>query len=133
MENEKIDIEKTVNHWIANSDKDYDTMSHLYKAKDYHWALFIGHIVIERLLKAGIVKETTKHAPFTHDLRRLAKLSKIEFQDRHPAWLDTITTFNLNARYDSYKQEFYKKCTLEYTTEWIKNIKELRSWIKMKL
>ena len=133
MENEKFDIEKTVNHWIANSDKDYDTMSHLYGTKDYHWALFIGHIVIERLLKAGIVKETEKHPPFTHDLRRLANLSKIEFQDRHGAWLDTITTFNLNTRYDSYKQEFYKKCTSEYTKEWIENINELRSWIKMKL
>ena len=62
-----------------------------------------------------------------------ANLSKIEFQDRHGAWLDTITTFNLNTRYDSYKQEFYKKCTLKYTKEWIENINELRSWIKMKL
>ena len=133
MENEKIDVEKIQNHWIITSDKDYNTMLHLFEVKDYHWALFIGHIVIERLFKAAIVKATSEHAPFTHDLRRLAKLSKIEFQANQLGWLDTITTFNLNARYDSYKQAFYEKCTLEFTSEWISNIKELRLWIKLRL
>ena len=133
MENEKFDIEKIFNHWIATSDKDYKTMIHLFEVKDYHWSLFIGHIVIERLLKAMVVKITGEHAPFTHDLRRLAKLSKIEFQSNQIGWLDTITTFNLNARYDSYKQAFYEKCTPEFTAEWISNIKELRSWIKQML
>ncbi|MDP2888462.1 MAG: HEPN domain-containing protein [Bacteroidota bacterium] len=133
MENEKIDIEKIYNHWIMTSDKDYHTMIHLFEVKDYHWSLFIGHIVIERLLKAKIVKTTGEHAPFTHDLRRLAKLSKIEFQSDQLGWLDTITTFNLNARYDSYKQAFYEKCTPAFTSEWIANIKELRLWIKQML
>lgn len=133
MENEKIDIEKIFNHWITTSDKDFKTMIHLFDVKDHHWSLFIGHIVIERLLKAMVVKITGEHAPFTHDLRRLAKLSKIEFQSTQIGWLDTITTFNLNARYDSYKQAFYEKCTPEFTPEWISNIKELRLWIKQML
>ncbi len=51
MENEKIDIEKTINHWIVTSDDDYETMIHLYESKDFHWSLFIGHMkVIRRLL-----------------------------------------------------------------------------------
>ncbi len=104
----------------------------VYYAKDYQWSLFIGHIVIERLIKAIVVKETNKHAPFTHDLRRLAKLSQINFEPKHYIWLDTITTFNMNARYDSYKQAFYKKCTSGYTQTWVSNIKELRQWIKQK-
>lgn len=133
MNNNKIDIEKTYNYWITTSDKDFETMVHLYNSKDYHWALFIGHIVIERLIKAGVIKKINDHAPFTHDLRRLAKLSQIEFKNEHLVWLDTITTFNLNTRYDSYKQAFYKKCTSDFTSEWISNIKELRKWIKAKL
>ena len=62
------------------SDRDFETMIHLYETKDYHWALFIGLLVIERLLKAGVVKKSKDHAPFTHDLRRLEKLSGIEFE-----------------------------------------------------
>ena len=131
--NNDINIEKISNHWITTSDKDYETMINLYNSKDYHWSLFIGHIVIERLLKAIVVKQTKNHAPFTHDLRRLAKLSQLDFNDEHIVWLDTITTFNLNARYDSYKQAFYKKCTFGFTTQWISNIKKIRLWIKAKL
>ncbi len=127
---EKIDIEKLVKHWNDASDKDFETMQHLFQSKDFHWALFMGHIVMERLLKAKVVKTIQAHAPFTHDLTRLAKLSAINFSNEHLDWLDTITTFNLNARYDSYKKEFYLKCTPAFTFEWIEKIKTIRTWIK---
>ena len=39
---DKIDIEKTYNHWIETSDKDFGTMVHLFESKDFHWSLFIG-------------------------------------------------------------------------------------------
>ncbi|WP_243699378.1 HEPN domain-containing protein [Natronoflexus pectinivorans] len=89
--------------------------------------------MIERLLKACVVKETKKHAPFTHDLSKLASLSGFNFAEEQLDWLDTITTFNMNARYDSYKEAFYKKCTKEFTEEWIKKIISLQRWIKAKL
>ena len=133
MDNKITNTGKIVKYWIEASEQDFNTMTHLFKTKDYHWALLVGHLVLEKLLKASIVKTTSKHAPFTHDLRRLARLSGVELNDSHLEWLDTITTFNINARYDSYKQEFYKKCTLTYTSKWIENIKDLRQWIKTKL
>lgn len=133
MEEGKINIEKIYNYWVESSERDYQTMQHLFESQDYHWALFIGHLVIEKILKAKIVKETKNHAPFTHDLRRLAKITNLAFNKEFEDWLDTITTFNLNARYDSYKQDFYKKCTPDFTREWILNIQTLREWIKAKL
>ena len=133
MDNDKINIDNIFNHWLETSDNDFNTMTHLYNSKDYHWALFIGHLVIEKLLKALIVKQIQNHAPFTHDLRRLAKITKINFNKEHILWLDVITTFNLNARYDNYKKDFYKKCTPEFTSVWFSNINALRKWIKTKL
>ena len=133
MTNNKIDLDKIINHWLMTSDDDYETMIHLYNSKDYHWSLFLGHLVIEKLIKAIVVKKTNTHAPFTHDLRRLAKLTGLDFDSDCLIWLDTITTFNLNTRYDSYKQAFYKKCTQDFTLEWISNIKEIRLWIKTML
>ena len=133
MNNDKINIEKIIRHWISRSEQDFETMIHLYDSKDYHWALFIGHLVIERLLKALVVKRTKSHPPFTHDLRRLSKLSGIVLNEEQKRQLDTITTFNLNARYDDYKLDFYKKCTAEFSEKWISNIKTLREWIKERL
>ena len=47
--------------------------------------------------------------------------------------LDTISTFNLRARYDDYKMEFHKKCSHDFTEKWVGVIKEFREWMKHKL
>lgn len=133
MERDGIDIEKIKNHWIARSESDFETMENLMISKDFHWALFLGHLVIERLLKALIVTKTGAHAPLTHDLRRLARTAGLNPTDEQNNWLDTITTFNINARYDDYKKDFYKKCTEDFASIWIKNIHQLRTWIKTML
>jgi hypothetical protein len=53
--------------------------------------------------------------------------------DNQSDWLDKITSFNLNARYDDYNREFYSLCTLGFTKDWIEKIKILRLWIKQML
>ena len=42
----------------------------------------------------------------------------------------TITQFNISARYDDYKETFNQKCTDDYTSVQIKNIEEVRIWLK---
>ncbi len=136
MSNEKkkgFKTEKIKMHWIVTSDDDFNTMMALYNSKSYHWSLFIGHIAVEKILKALYTKLYKKHAPPIHNLYRLAKLCKIELTEEYSDWLDTITSFNINARYDDHKREFYDICTREYTKIWIDKIKELRKWIKQML
>lgn len=132
-DNGNIDVEKIVKHWIDTSEEDFQTMLSLYDSKSYGWSLFLGHISVEKLLKAFYVSKYKKHAPFLHNLYRLAELSNINMTDEQSDWLDKVTTFNLNARYDDYKREFYALCTVEFTKEWIEKIKILRSWIKRML
>ncbi len=127
---EKIkDIDSIVEHWKSSSDQNYRTMQNLLKSGDYSWSLFIGHLVIEKLLKAYYVKTIKSHAIFTHDLLRLARKAEIKLSDEFEEWLDEISTFNLNARYDNYKQDFYNLCTQEFTELWITRIETLRTWL----
>lgn len=132
MSNEypSIEVDKIVKHWIETSEEDFQTMLNLYDSKSFGWALFLGHISIEKLLKASYVLKYQKHAPFTHNLYRLAELCELVLSDEYSDWLDKITSFNLNARYEDYKREFYSLCTADFTKEWIEKIKILRSWIK---
>ncbi|WP_375580614.1 HEPN domain-containing protein [Marivirga tractuosa] len=124
-----INLEKVVNHWIDTSNEDFDTMMKLYDSKSYHWSLFLGHISTEKLLKALYVKRNRKHAPFTHNLYRLAEKINLDMDHEMEDWLDQITVFNLNARYDDYKREFYNLCTENYCKEWIEKIEIIRNWI----
>jgi HEPN domain-containing protein len=129
----EIDLDKIYNHWLSSSDKNFLTMEHLYESKDYDWSLFIGHLVIEKLLKTLFIKKNISLPPFIHNLLRLAELSDLELTDEYLEYFSTITTFNINARYDDYKENFSKICTPEFTLLWINRIKELRQWIKMML
>lgn len=116
-------------HWIESSLEDQETMQILFDSKKYAWALFIGHISIEKLLKAIYVSKFSHNAPFTHNLYRLAEQCKLEINDEIADKLDFITTFNIEARYDDYKKEFFSQCTPEFTEKWINNIKGLIQWL----
>ena len=124
---------KLFNYWIKSSDNDYKTMNHLLESKDFNWALFMGHLVIEKLLKAYYVKTINNNVPLTHDLLRLAELSKLILSEEQKDILDLITTFNIKTRYDDYKMEFYKKCNKKFTTNSINKIKKFKKWLKKQL
>jgi HEPN domain-containing protein len=133
MTTDKFDNEKLINFWIESSDLDFKTMTDLVSTKNYHWSLFIGHLVIEKLLKALYIKKTNLFPPMIHDLRRICEKAGLLLNNEQVIVLDSISRFNLNARYDDYKQEFYKLCTAEFTMKWIYEIKEMRLWIKKQL
>ena len=59
-----------MNYWIKSSDEDFVTMEILYKNKQNAWCLYIGQLVIEKLLKALYAKNNkgAPYAPKTHDL-----------------------------------------------------------------
>lgn len=122
-------IENIVKYWYDSSEKDFVTMQNLLSTRDFSWALFLGHLILEKLLKAIYVKNMKKQAIFTHDLLRIASKADLILPENYVGRLDEITTFNLNTRYDNYKQSFYKRCTSEFTEGWIIKIKELRKWL----
>ncbi|HAO22326.1 MAG TPA: DNA-binding protein [Desulfobacteraceae bacterium] len=128
-----MDKKELIRYWTESADKDFQTMIHLLEKEDFTWSLFIGHIVIEKLLKAWYVQNVSDTPPFIHDLVRLAEKGVLFLDENQKDILDTITAFNLRARYDDYKMEFYNKCTRDFTEKWIEHIREFRTWIKEKL
>jgi len=119
-------------YWLSSAEMDESTFCHLLESKDNHWALFMGHIVIEKLLKALITQNNDEGIiiPRSHDLLLLAGKAHLKIDEQTEDLLDLVSTFNLNARYPDYKQAFYKKCTNEYTNERVTEIKEVIAWLK---
>ena len=124
---------KLIDYWLSSSDRDYKTMLDLHSTKNNHWALFMGHLVVEKLLKALYIKLRGEFPPLIHDLRRISEKAGIELDTSQEIIFDSISRFNLKARYDDYKESFYTLCTDEFTQEWVKKIKECRQWIKAML
>lgn len=128
-----MDRQAIVTHWSNSAATDAVAMRHLYESGDYAWSLFIGHLVVEKLLKAYYVKMRGEEAPLIHNLLRLARLSGLELNADQTNALATITAFNLEARYDDHKREFYRRCTQTYAKNWLAEIGELDKWIRSML
>ncbi len=119
-------------YWLNSSEEDYNVMKYLYNGKKNSYCLFFGHLVIEKLLK-GLYAKNNKENPYaikSHNLLALAEKCNLELTNDQVEKLQIITQFNISARYDDYKETFNQKCTDEYTSVQIKNIEEVRIWLK---
>ncbi len=123
-----------IKYWIKTSEDDLSFMEGVFVAGKYDWALFIGHIALEKILKAAWIKNNESNIPIrTHNLLKLAEEAKLEFKEEDILILNRVTNFNLETRYPDYKMEFFKGCTKEFAEENIKKIKGLYECIKEKI
>ena len=82
--------EKIIEYWINSSDEDYDVMNTLLGKNYYLWALFVGHLVLEKLLKAYYVKQVGVDVPYIHNLNKIAELSNLPLAEEQKDFLDEV-------------------------------------------
>ena len=126
--------EEHIQFWLEGAAHDLDAAESLFAAGKYDWCLFLGHLVLEKTLKAIFVqKQSEKIPPKTHNLVRLAEKSALELTDDQKIFLDEVNDFNLEIRYPDYKKAFYLHYSIEYTTEHFNKIKEIYQWLRSRI
>jgi len=122
-------------HWTESAENDFKVMTDLFASGHFAYSLYFGHLALEKMLKGcyALKFPTEPQAPFIHDLLKLAKICGIETNPDIDKKLGTVNTFNVKARYEPVKSEFYARCTKSYTETQIKNIKEIQQWLKATL
>ena len=127
-----FDRNKTVDYWLETAVYDLETGKTLLRSKRYPYALFFGHLALEKTLKALVVKNTGEHAPFTHSLIMLAGKTGVQFPDEILDHLAEFMEFHTEARYPDVKMDFYQKCTKEFAKVKFAEIKKVYSWLRKK-
>ncbi|OGV97149.1 hypothetical protein A2W24_00385 [Microgenomates group bacterium RBG_16_45_19] len=122
-----------VKFWVEGAEEAWEIAQALDKNKKYSYALFFCHLALEKQIKAVVVRVVRKPPIPSHDLVRLLKMLGIELNDSQKAELKEVNSFNLEARYDDYKRQFYLKATKEYTEKWMKKCEEYLIWLKEKI
>jgi len=129
-----LNKQEHIEYWVISSKHDLEAMNTIFKSGKNDWALFIGHLSIEKLLKALWVKNNENVTPpKMHNLLRLAELSKIKLRKNDFSFLLDLTSFNIEARYPDKKFEFYKMCTKDFTKKYIIKIESYHQWLKKKI
>lgn len=90
-----------VTYWLDIADYDIDTAEALFKTKRWLYVAFMCHQAIEKTLKTYWCGTRDDDPPFTHNHKRLASECALydRMSDEQHGFIDTITNFNIEARY----------------------------------
>lgn len=127
-------IDEHIEFWYNQSNEDLNTSIKMYESGIFDWSLFVAHLALEKLLKAAWIKQNNNpNPPKIHNLVKLANSSNIKLTKEREKLYLIINNFQLEARYQSYKDNFKKITTKEFTDNYIKLINKKYLWIKSQL
>lgn len=121
--------EKLVRYWIETAEDNFASMERIFAAGEYTWALFIGHLVIEKLLKACCAKKLGKDVPKIHNLFRLAALAELDVSEKQKETFARLMVYHTKARYAEWGTQFRKVITREVAAQDLAAVKEIRQWL----
>ncbi|NJM15694.1 MAG: HEPN domain-containing protein [Bacteroidales bacterium] len=82
-----IDVKKQIEYWTKGAYEDLMTADLLIREKRILHALFFCHLVIEKAIKAHVVKFSEEFAPRSHNLIYLSEKTGLEFDgETHIFW-----------------------------------------------
>jgi HEPN domain-containing protein len=128
-----FDSEKTIQYWMESAVYDLETGQTLLRSRKFLYALFFGHLALEKLLKALVVRRTGEHAPFSHSLLLLARRAELDMPEAMLDQLAEIMEFHTEARYPDVNKVFYQRCTREFAQTKFREIKKVYIWCLKKL
>lgn len=112
-----------IRYWADLAKYDFGVVRSLLKAKKYVYALFFGHLVVEKMLKAVFVRKHGTSPPPTHNLVRLATDSRLELSEEDREFLRGLMEFNIEARYPRDQEKIRKVCTKKFTEGMVRKVK----------
>jgi len=125
-----VEKQDYVKYWLKTSKDDLLSMESNFRAGNYDWTLFIGHLSLEKILKALYIKNNISNIPpRTHNLKKIADEAQYPLTEVESLLLLEINDFNLESRYPDYKFDFHLKCTKDFTEGYMKKIKGLHKCI----
>ena len=133
MNPDRFDKNTVMAYWRTEAEEALTVAQHLIDMEDFSYALFFGHLAVEKLLKALYAQERNDHAPPTHNLQRLALACGLPLDEARTEVLLAIAEFNLEARYPDLKRTFRVRCTRDYAQAQMARIEETLAWLRSRL
>lgn len=123
-----MELKEKIDFWQQRAKEDFQVAEQQLDLKNFVWCLFFCHLALEKALKARVMATTKAEPPYLHDLLVLAQLAKLDLNEKVIADLRTITSFNLETRYEDYKQRLRKQANEDFTKQYLKVTQELLKW-----
>lgn len=120
---------EAISYWKKTAEETRVAARDNYAGAHADWSFFLWHLAIEKALKGLIIKKGDVPLPI-HNLVQLAKSASMSITAEQKAELKEITSYAIDARYDDYKRNFYKKVSdRKYAEKWQFLCGEIYLWL----
>ena len=125
-----MDIEKQIDYWIQGAENDLTTADLLIREKRILHGLFFCHLVIEKIVKAHVIKTTGEAAPRSHNLIYLSEKTNLSFDEETEIFLGVLMKYQLQGRYPDYNPVLPD---IVKVNGYFEKTKNLYRWLREKL
>jgi HEPN domain-containing protein len=125
-----MDLKKQIAYWANGAEDDLLTADLLISEKRVLHGLFFCHLVIEKAVKAHVVKTSGEAAPRSHNLIYLAEKTDLTFDDEAQIFLGILMKYQLQGRYPEYNPVLPDLTTV---SDYLEKTKTLFQWLKARL
>ena len=124
-----IDVEKQIIYWITGATDDLKSAKILIESNRLLHGLFFCHLVIEKVIKANVVRQTGEIAPRSHNLLYLSEIANLVFEEDDEIFLGILMKYQLQGRYPDYNPIIPDKTKVN---EYLIKTEKLLSWLQVK-
>lgn len=122
--------EDHIAHWRKEAELNWETAIYLKDGRQNLMALFLLHLVTEKLLKGHWVKDNIDNfPPRSHDLQYILNQTDLETEAEYYDYLAIINQWNIDTRYPDYKNKLYSIATNSYIETHFERVSKLRKWL----
>jgi len=125
-----INVKKQIEYWISSSASDIETAELLIKNIKIINGLFFCHLVLEKAIKAHVVKSTKQIPPKSHNLIFLLEKTKLEIKPDDEIFFGILMRYQLQGRYPDYEPIIPNRLKAE---EYLNKTKRIFKWLKEQL
>lgn len=123
-----------IDYWKREADRNWETALYLKNGSQRVMALFMLHLIVEKLLKAHWVKDNVDNQPpRTHDLQNLHNQTELDLPAEEYDYLAIVNQWSIDTRYPDYKEKIYAIATETYVDNQFEKISKLKTWLLEKL
>lgn len=114
-------------YWKDTASHDWKFVRQTFKIKQYVYALFFAHLVLEKLCKAHWVKDNKEnYPPKIHNLSKIIAQTNLTLSEEELIFSADMNKFQIGGRYPDYISNIYKLANKNYTSEYLKQCDKLR-------
>jgi HEPN domain-containing protein len=124
-----IDVGKQMAYWQNGAADDLESAKILIDSNRLLHGLFFCHLVLEKAIKAQVVKVTNEIAPRSYNLFYLMELAKLNFAEEDEIFLGILMKYQLQGRYPDYNPNIPSS---DKANDYLLKTEKLMLWLQMK-